>query len=233
MQRPNPRPGLAWPPSETRADRIASLALLVLLAAAPSLVAQESGNGQAGEETTAAAQHDSAPSGLLGSGSGSIWSVYYGYGFNHVINNSAEGIDLASTGLRWTHLWSQKGGGFLRGHPGFAVEVMPLTIFIGSASTSYGAGFNFLYEHHFAARGRVLPIWRIGTGFLYANTETPRGETNHNFSLLTALGVDIAIAPTGALLLEYRFHHISNAESGLVNPGINAHTIVFGVSFYR
>ncbi len=31
----------------------------------------------------------------------------------------------------------------------------------------------------------------------------------------------------------YRFHHVSNANIGDVNPGVNLHTMMFGLSFYR
>jgi opacity protein-like surface antigen len=154
-------------------------------------------------------------------------------GINQGINHSAEGIHIASGGVRWSHMWSAKGRGFLRGHPSFAMEFVPAMAFITSDHTTWAVGGNIMYEHHFAVSGRVLPVWKLGAGTLHATNPIPAGETAFNFTILTALGVDVMITDKDALYLGYRFHHVSNANIGTVNPGINVHTIVFGVSFYR
>jgi opacity protein-like surface antigen len=174
----------------------------------------------------------SPPSPLRPEG-GNVWSVFYGLGWNQEINHSARNIHIASGGVRWTHLWSPKLGGVLRGHPGFGIEIVPVTAFVKADRTVWAVGANLLYEHHFVAGGRVLPVWKIGAGFLYADRQIPSGETRHNFSLISALGVDLMVAERGALFLGYRFHHVSNADTGRINPGINAHTMVFGLTFYR
>ena len=61
----------------------------------------------------------------------------------------------------------------------------------------------------------------------------PKGETRHNFTVLTELGVDIMVTDSSAMFLGYRFHHVSNANTGFRNPGVNLHTMMFGLSFYR
>jgi len=162
-----------------------------------------------------------------------VWGIFSGFGFPQEINGSAGGIQIATGGVRWSHLWSEKFGGILRGRPGFGIEALPLMSFIEDDRTTWAAGFNLLYEHHFVSRTRVRPIWKIGAGFLYANQEIPRGETQHNFSLLMDFGVDVMTSPRSAFYLGYRFHHVSNADTGDRNPGINVHTVTFGLSFYR
>lgn len=164
---------------------------------------------------------------------GMVWSVFGTYGFNQVINGSAAHIDIGTAGLRWSRLWRERLGGFLRGHPAVAVELLPLIAFVGRNRRTLAAGANLVYEHHFAAHGRLLPVWRIGAGFLYANAPVPVRETRHNFSLLTGLGVDILVSERSAVSVGYRFHHVSNANTGNINPGINTHAIVFGMAFYR
>ena len=205
---------------------------LALFLASPAAAQEQGGAAGDGEDQTPPQETAALVAPLKPSG-GSVWSVFYGYGFNQQINSSAPGIDIASAGIRWAHLWSVKGSGLLRGHPSFAVEIVPLTTFVEPSKTTWAGGFNLLYEHHFAVGGRVLPVWRVGAGFLYADREIPEGETNHNFSVLGALGFDVMVTPSSALLLEYRFHHVSNANTGAVNPGVNVHTIVFGLSVYR
>ena len=159
--------------------------------------------------------------------------MFYGFGFNQAINNSVPGIHAATVGFRWSHMWEARLGSFIRGHPAFAIEIVPLTTFVQSDKTTYAVGFNLVYEHHFLVAGRVLPVWKLGAGFLYSNIKLPGGETRENFSLLTAFGVDIMVTDSSALFLGYRFHHVSNANIGDVNPGINLHTMMFGLSFYR
>ena len=164
---------------------------------------------------------------------GSRWSAYFAYGFNQAVFNSAPGIDIATAGLRWTYLWEAKGSGLFRGQPGLGIEVVPLMRFVENDRTIGAIGANLLYEHHFVVAGRVRPIWRIGAGFLYAADEVPPGATRHNFSLLTDLGVDFLLSARAALFAGYRLHHVSNANTGDRNPGINAHSLLFGLSFSR
>ncbi|HEX9698786.1 MAG TPA: acyloxyacyl hydrolase [Acidobacteriota bacterium] len=197
--------------------------LFSLFSAAPALAQATA------EDPQATASH---PSPLRPEG-GNVWSVFYGLGLNQEINHSARNINIASAGVRWTHLWSPKLGGILRGHPGLGIEIVPVTAFVKDGQIAWALGGNLLYEHHFLAGRRVLPVWKIGAGFLYADREVPAGETRHNFSVLTALGVDVMVAERSALFLGYRFHHVSNADTGRINPGINAHTMMFGLTFYR
>lgn len=164
---------------------------------------------------------------------GTQWSLFSGFGINQEINNSAKDIDVAIGGVRWSHLWGENFGSILRGHPAVAVEFLPVMAFIETGRTTWGVGANLLYEHHFAAVGRVLPVWKLGGGFMYTGSDLPRDETQHNFSLLTALGVDVMVSERSALFLGYRFQHVSNANTGNRNPGINLHSVMFGLSFYR
>jgi opacity protein-like surface antigen len=74
-------------------------------------------------------------------------------------------------------------------------------------------------------------VFRAGAGILYASREVLPGETRLNFSLLVGIGVDIDISKKLQLAPEYRFHHVSNANTGPINPGINTHTLVLGLTF--
>ena len=214
-------------------------ALLIVLATADLAAAQDAAaaSGAAAATQDAQGQTPSAieisPYTPLEPEGDTVWGLFYGFGFNQVINNSVPGIHAATVGFRWSHMWKARLGSFIRGHPAFAIEIVPLTTFVQSDKPTYAVGFNLVYEHHFAVAGRVLPVWRLGAGFLYSNIKLPDGETRENFSLLTALGVDIMVTDSSALFLGYRFHHVSNANIGDVNPGVNLHTMMFGLSFYR
>lgn len=232
-----PRNSRTWSRCARPAASLTAL-LAALTFTAPVLAQGPADDASPSVPSAAGPPHD-APQGTVQLASplraegGTQWSVFYGFGINQEINNSAEGINLATGGVRWSHMWPAKFPGKLRGHPALAIEVLPLMAFVDKGGTTWGAGANLLYEHHFAVEGRILPVWQIGAGFLYTDHEIPARETKHNFSLLTALGVDIMVTERSALFLGYRFHHVSNANTGFRNPGINVHSMVFGVSFYR
>ena len=83
-----------------------------------------------------------------------------------------------------------------------------------------------------SGRGRVLPTWRGGGGFLYADREVPEFGTRYNFSLLLEFGVDVLLGEGTALLVEYRFRHVSNADLAGSNPGVNAHGLAIGLTLF-
>lgn len=150
-------------------------------------------------------------------------------GFAQEINGSVE-IDVTSVALRWSRILGTPEERFLGALPGVGVEVVPAMLF-DQDPTAWAGGFHLLYEHRFVTEG-ILPVLRLGAGFVYGNREVPPGETRHNFSLLAGFGVDIPLGRGTALGIEYRLHHVSNADTGPRNPGINAHTVVTGLSFY-
>jgi len=165
-----------------------------------------------------------------------MWSLLYGFGTSQVINRSAD-FSVVTAGVRWSHVGRHRGSGALRGHPSVAVELLPVVAFLPEGeepgSDAYGPGANLAYEHRFAPRGRWMPIWRIGAGVVYSNRPVPRGEERLNFSLFTGFALDLLVNRRGALTFEYRFHHVSNADRGFRNPGVNAHSLLLGYAFYR
>lgn len=208
-----------------------ALTLLVAptLSAAP-IDGQGTGTGDEGQEAgepNAQGERREREEDLLERGH--VFGVFASVGVAQSINRSSE-IDILQAGFRWSHLWDSTGDGFVSGHPALGVELLPLIAF-DQDPRPYGAGFNLLYEHHFDTDGTFIPVLRTGAGFIYASEETPPRETRHNFSLLAGLGVEVPLRGRTAVSLEYRLHHVSNADTGFRNPGINAHTIVLGLTF--
>ena len=223
--------------------RAAAISFATLMAFTPDrpVLAQERGAASATSEPGVRSRQQAQPpeqnAGAIGSTMNpegdTVWGTFFSYGFTQEIHRSARDTDISIGGLRWSNLWGEKFRGFFRGHPAFGIELLPVISFIEDERTTWAAGFNLLYEHHFSSRNRVRPVWKFGAGFLYANQEIPEGETQHNFSLLTDFGIDVMVSDRIALFLGYRFHHISNADTGDRNPGLNTHTMMFGLSFYR
>jgi hypothetical protein len=167
---------------------------------------------------------------LLPEEGGTAWGIFGGYGFADDSGDASD-VDVASVGIRWSKMWPLVGTSAVRGHPGLGVEFQPLLSF-DQEPDAYGVGANVQYEYHYAPRGRLLPIVRLGVGGIYTDEEVPPGETEFNFTAFAAFALDIAVSRRGALGFEYRLHHISNAGTGEENPGINAHTLLVGFTFY-
>jgi hypothetical protein len=143
--------------------------------------------------------------------------------------NGSPTIDLRLVGIRWSRRWKPTGKGCLWGNPTVSVEFVPAIAF-DQRPDAWARALNLVYEHRLLPTARVHPVARAGAGVLYANREVPPGGTRLNFSVFGGIGLDIDLSKRVQLAPEYRFHHVSNANTGPINPGINAHTVVLGLS---
>lgn len=172
-------------------------------------------------------------SGLVGAaerdGSSQALTLFAGDGQAVSINGS-RAIDIRSVGIRWSRRWRPVGNGWLRGKPTLSVELMPVVEF-GQEPSARGPGLNLIYEHRLMPEVDLHPVFRAGAGILYTDQEVPPGVTRLNFSILVGFGLDIDLGRRWQLAPEYRFHHVSNADTGPINPGINSHTMVLGFTF--
>ena len=148
------------------------------------------------------------------------------HGFADTLNGSADD-NYDGVGVRASFPVGQRG---LGPSSSVGVEFIP-AVWFADDRDSYAGGLHVLYEHRFAQRRAVTPVLRAGTGMWLADQPVPRGATRHNFSLFGGAGVDIALGSRRTLGLEYRFHHLSNADTGDFNPGINAHALVAVLSY--
>ena len=211
---------------------------LILLGVVGSVVATDGdpGPGKApGTSSVEGVETDAKPNGAgadkktATDGSGGALTLF-GSSAKAVSINGSRIIDIRSAGVRWSHRWKPAGRGPLRGNPTISIELIPIMHFDQKPSARAPA-INLVYEHRLAPSARLHPVIRAGAGVLYSNHNVPPGETRHNFSLFVGLGLDIDISNSFQIAPEYRLHHVSNADTGPVNPGINAHTLVVGLTF--
>jgi len=101
-------------------------------------------------------------------------------------------------------------------------------------STIYGAGLSPLgFKVNFAPQSWIQPFVAASVGFLYFQDDIPVPDSSRfNFTPEIGLGVQFFFAPKSALMLGYKFHHISNAGISGNNPGMNSHVIYAGFSFF-
>lgn len=120
----------------------------------------------------------------------------------------------------------------------YIAEVIPLSV-VGdpqangqrayahaTGGSPIGAQINFLYHR------RVQPFLTSGGGFLYFDRRM-FGATQFNFTAQVAGGVQVFTSRHRSVQFGYEYHHISNANLGRVNPGMDSHVIFVGLSFVR
>lgn len=141
-------------------------------------------------------------------------------------------INYAITGIQVGRmLGGIHGRGWLRGSFEVVGEGFGSAIFEGPGS--YIAGITVWLRYNFVRPGwRFVPYVQGGAGLL--STDIDRGLVGQpfNFNLDLGAGVRYFIAPRLSLNLEYQFQHISNANLGKSNIGINAQGPILGISYF-
>jgi len=124
-----------------------------------------------------------------------------------------------------------KGDGWWRGNFELAGEGFGSAIFEGPGR--YVAGMTVWLRYNFVpVTSRVVPYLQGGGGL--ASTDIDRGIVGQpfNFNLDAGVGVRYLISRHWSINLEYRYQHISNADLGKKNIGINAQGPILGVSCF-
>lgn len=121
---------------------------------------------------------------------------------------------------------------WLSGNAEFFIEPLAAHFFEPFSASAFGATFNLKYN--FLSFGRWIPYWDAGGGLLWTDLapRIPEQSTQWNFILQTGPGVHYLLNEELALTLSGRFNHISNANLGERNTGLNAWMINFGFSFF-
>ena len=98
----------------------------------------------------------------------------------------------------------------------------------GVGASPIGAQVNFVHYHH------VEPFLTSGGGFLYFNHRMFGTTQQFNFTAQLGGGVQLFTSSRRtAIDLGYKYHHISNANLGNQNPGLDSHMLFVGLSLFR
>src|ERR1700745_587432 len=98
----------------------------------------------------------------------------------------------------------------------------------GVGGSPIGAQVNFVHYHH------VEPFLTSGGGFLYFNHRMFGTTQQFNFTAQLGGGVQLFTSSRRtAIDLGYKYHHISNANLGNQNPGLDSHMLFVGLSLFR
>ncbi|HJP95427.1 MAG TPA: acyloxyacyl hydrolase [Pyrinomonadaceae bacterium] len=81
---------------------------------------------------------------------------------------------------------------------------------------------------------RVQPFANTSGGFLYFRKDVPvPGAARFNFTFDFGGGVQIINGSRHALMVGYKFQHISNGGASRINTGIDVHVVYAGFSIFR
>ena len=159
------------------------------------------------------------------------WTVLGGYGQSFPgwgqTTQRVETLDLVP---RYNHIiFNDLGSGWYRGFHSILIEV-PVH-FVVSPDTSAMIGMNFLACYTFTADQTIHPYLFGGGGPVYSFADVPGmgAELNGNYQF--GIGMEYEMAKSYNLLLELRYHHISNGGSEEPNDPLNSCKVLVGVTF--
>jgi hypothetical protein len=88
------------------------------------------------------------------------------------------------------------------------------------------------YKFTALAERRFLPYVFGGGGVLYVDL-LPGMGSRLNFNYQGGTGIQYLVRKDLALMAEYRFHHVSNANIAHPNEALNSSKFLIGISFFR
>jgi lipid A 3-O-deacylase len=129
-------------------------------------------------------------------------------------------------------LTPEVGKGFFAGNLELLLE--PLYAHYFKPFGASAAGGSLVFKYNFLSFGRWMPYWDFGLGMLWTNLapRIPEQSTQFNFVMESGPGLHYFVTERVALTIGVRFHHISNADIGDRNLGLNSTLAYAGISMF-
>jgi lipid A 3-O-deacylase len=151
------------------------------------------------------------------------WSVLMGYGGNHRVPDDIEttfSFNLVKARYGW----------FSSRRDAYEVEVAGFLTDGGMDNDIVTATFG--YRRYLLKRASTALCFDVAMGGAWVDGKFTLLGSTVNFTENIGLSFAHGLSPSSALLLEYRFVHISNAGMAHPNLGVNASTISLGMAWY-
>jgi hypothetical protein len=219
------------------------LAITVLITGDPSQVLSQAPTTLLQSSSTPASQNADNQANKLEAGTNEF-GVWGGGSFDSpTLIGTAKGRKLFLLGLRYGRVL----GGTRSMAVAYTVDAIPVALVFQpdiarqfnrrNDAVVYGAGLSPLgFQFIFNRRGRVKPFAGLSGGFLYSRRPIPVDTfdaTHFNFTFDFGGGAQFFTDSRHAVILGYKFHHISNANRSRVNPGLDGSLFYIGFSFFR
>lgn len=121
----------------------------------------------------------------------------------------------------------------IRNHSGMLMEFL-LEPFINTVITpdcNIEVGNNFLLKFAYPVTKKLYPYLEGGCGLIYLTQQTREQATQFNFTDQIGCGLTYFFTKNSNISVGYRLRHISNAAIKQPNKGMNADSLICGVSF--
>jgi lipid A 3-O-deacylase PagL len=104
-----------------------------------------------------------------------------------------------------------------------------------NAQTVYGGGLNPIgFQFNFRRGHKWQPFANTHGGFLYFAQQVPVIDSSqYNFTFSFGGGVQVFSGERSSLSLGYRYYHLSNANTGDRNPGVDANLFYAAFSLFK
>ncbi len=131
---------------------------------------------------------------------------------------------------RYSHMTiNGLGSGWYQGYHSTLIE-LPVHL-VTSPDVASMIGVNFLACYTFTANEQWRPYIFGGGGPVYSFADVPGMGAKWNGNYQFALGMEHPYTSTQSLLLEVRYHHISNAGTAEPNVPLNSIKLLVGLTF--
>lgn len=121
--------------------------------------------------------------------------------------------------------------GVVRGNVEVVGELFAGGVFVGNGNYLVGSTawmrYNFIQPNW-----KLVPYFQLGWGICAADFDQSYFGQVFGFNMGGALGLRYFLRPDIALTVEYRIHHISNADMADNNIGIDTQGGMFGISWF-
>jgi opacity protein-like surface antigen len=157
-----------------------------------------------------------------------------GYGITHrYFGATRTQVQTWDAIARWGHFLSDEvgKGSWYQGRHELLVE-LPYHMAVDHDARSMVGGY-LLGSWKFTGLEGIYPYVFAGGGVLFVDTQLPTMGTKLDFSYQGGTGVQYFFRKDAALMLEYRYHHISNAGTAEPNEPLNSSKILVGFSLFR
>ena len=119
-------------------------------------------------------------------------------------------------------------GGFLKGNGEVVIEGL-----FGTGVHNIGGeseGLAAMYKHNFITGTRWVPFFEAGLGVSQNNWHIYECQSHFQFIVQAGVGVQYFFNDNWALIVEGRYHHMSDAGMTSPNPGLNNIMLTAGVT---
>jgi len=159
------------------------------------------------------------------------WALLGGYGQSIPDwGRTTERVETLDLVPRYSHLTIDNlGSGWFKGFHSTLIE-LPVHV-VTSPDVSAMVGLNLLACYTFTASDQWRPYIFGGGGPVYSFADIPGMGAKWNGNYQFALGLEHPLAPSQSLLLEIRYHHISNAGTEEPNDPLNSIKFLMGLTF--